>query len=67
MKYGREMGFTSHQVKTFYKELKSNPSSHPNLILCKVVGCRGGFRINNITNKLEECPTCKGYGFTRKN
>ena len=67
MKYGRDMGYTSHQVKILYKELKKDPQKHPNLILCKSSGCRGGFKINNITQKIEECSECKGYGFIRKN
>ncbi len=64
-KYGRDMGFTSNEVKKIYSSLKSGKYIK-GIKFCNESGCRGGFRVNNLTNKLEECPKCKGYGFYRE-
>lgn len=63
-RYGRDMGFSSSEVKKIYRDLK-NGVKLSNVKICDAPGCRGGFRVNNLTDKLEECPVCKGYGFYR--
>ena len=64
---GREMGYTSHEVKRIYRNLiHGNDKYEKNAKKCTMSGCRGGFRHNNLTGKIEECPKCKGYGFLRK-
>ena len=67
MKSGRDMGLTSYEVKRIYQELKHNNFRYaPGFVLCKNTGCRGGWRVNNDNNKIEECPRCKGYGILKK-
>ncbi len=62
--YGRAMGYNSNEVKNIYRKLKNGEKIN-NIKICDFNGCRGGFVVNNLTDKLEECPRCKGYGFYR--
>ena len=65
---GPDMGYTSHETKKIFRELKSgNKKYAPSCVLCDMPGCRSGFRLNQLTGKLDECPKCLGYGFIRKN
>lgn len=61
---GSDMGYTSHQVKRIYRDIKSKGSDAINK-KCDMMGCRGGFRENHITGEVETCPKCQGYGFLR--
>ena len=64
---GRDMGYTSHEVKNIFKQLKKgNKTYAPNCILCKEPGCRSGFKVDVQTGKFHDCEKCKGYGFIRK-
>ena len=67
-RFGREMGYTSHEVKRIFRELKhGNDKYAPSCKLCDAGGCRSGFIIKDQSNtKIETCPKCLGYGFYRK-
>lgn len=66
-RYGRDMGYTSHEVKMIFRSLRLGENTYKKTNeLCKTPGCRNGFRINTLNNSKDECPTCKGYGFYRK-
>lgn len=68
MRRGRSMGYTSHEVKKIYQELRNGNFKYaPNCELCRAPGCRGGFKHNTNTNKIEPCENCDSYGFLRKN
>jgi hypothetical protein len=67
MKIGRDMGYTSKEVKKIFTELrKGNFEYNKSVILCPKK-CRAGWRFNVLTGKTEDCPVCEGYGFVRLN
>jgi len=63
---GRNTGWTSHEVKRIFQELKrGNKDYHKNARLCPSSRCKSGFwRTPDGKNK--KCPVCDGYGIVRK-
>ena len=61
---GRDMGFTYNQCIGNINELKEN-IANSDVELCDLCDESRGWRKNRITDKIEECPKCKGYGFIR--
>lgn len=65
-KVGRNTLLESGQVLRIWQELKrGNSEFEEDYELC--YKCNGvGWRDNHITGKGDECPECKGFGFTLK-
>jgi hypothetical protein len=67
MRFGNDTGWTSGEILKIYKSLKSGSKEYSDIAkICDNSGCRGGFRVNALTNEMDECDKCKGFGIIKK-
>lgn len=65
-KKGRYTNWTSNEVKRIYQELmRGNNEYQKDAMLCPNKKCKGGRIYNCITDKLDTCDTCDGWGIVR--